>query len=193
MGGAPKHGIKHMIEGMKMMTFWHTESFNCMPIGDGYEVEVNEFDFTDDNGICYEKDGVVIRHWRRAHGGDGASGYRLDWNGLSFVWTGDGRPDANTVKFSKGVDVFVTEIFPDTMNVQALKFGMPPIIGTSTIDVCHTPHYATGYMFQQVQPRIAMVTHPQYDEAMVPEMVAGSARTGMACSSLVRLMSSSST
>ncbi|HEY2886161.1 MAG TPA: hypothetical protein VGJ08_13180, partial [Rhizomicrobium sp.] len=28
-------------------------------------------------------------------------------------------------------------------------------------------------MFQQVQPRIAMVTHLQYDESMVPEMVAG--------------------
>ena len=172
-GRTPQDGIKYMIEGMKMMAHWHTDSFNCMPIGDGYEVEVNEFDFEDDNGVCYDQDGVVVRHWRRAHGKDGASGYRLEWNGLSFVWTGDGRPDANTAKFSKGVDVFVTEIVPDTMNVQALKFGMPPIIGTSTIDACHTPHYAAGYMFKQVQPRIAMVTHLQYDESLVPEMVAG--------------------
>lgn len=172
-GRGPKDGIKNMIEGMKMMTHWHTDSFKCMPVGDGFEVEVNEFDYADDNGVCYDKDGVVVRHWRRAHGKDGASGYRLDWNGLSFVWTGDGRPDANTAKFSKGADVFVTEIQPDTMNVQALKFGMPTIIGTSTIDMCHTPHYATGYMFKQVQPRLAMVTHLSYDEAMVPEMVAG--------------------
>jgi ribonuclease Z len=28
-------------------------------------------------------------------------------------------------------------------------------------------------MFQQVQPRIAMVTRLQYDEAMVPELAAG--------------------
>jgi ribonuclease Z len=172
-GRTEKDGIKYMIEGMKMMTHWHTMSFACMPVGDGYEVEVNEFDFKDDGGICYNKDGVVIRHWRRAHGGDGASGYRLDWKGLSFVWTGDGRPEANTVKYSKGADVFVTEIVPDTSNLMALKFGMPPIIGSSTIDMCHTPHYATGYMFKQVEPRIAMVTHLQYDESMVPEMVAG--------------------
>ena len=172
-GRTPKDGIKHMIEGMKMMTHWHTDSFNALPMGDGYEIEVNEFDYTDDNGICYNKDGVVVRHWRRAHGKDGASGYRLDWKGLSFVWTGDGRPDANTVKFSKGVDVFVTELQPDTMNVQALKFGLPPIVGTTTIDMCHTPHYATGYMFKQVQPRLAMATHLAYDEEMIPEMVAG--------------------
>ena len=172
-GRTPQDGIKYMIEGMKMMTRWHTDSFNCLPMGDGYEVEVNEFDFADDNGICYNKDGVVIRHWRRAHGKDGASAYRLDWNGLSFVWTGDGRPDANSAKFSKGVDVFVTELQPDIMNIQSMKFGIPPIIGTTTIDLSHTPHYATGYMFKQVQPRLAMATHLAYDEEMVPEMVAG--------------------
>ncbi len=172
-GRTPKDGIKAMIEGMQMMTHWHTDSFNCFPIGDGYEVEVNEFDYQDDNGVCYDQDGVVIRHWRRAHGKDGASAYRLDWNGLSFVWTGDGRPDANTVKFSKGVDVFVTELQPDTMNIQALKFGLPTILGTATIDAAHTVHYATGYMFKQVQPRLAMATHLAYDEEMVPEMVAG--------------------
>ncbi len=172
-GRTPEFGIKAMIEGMKMMTRWHTNSFSVLPMGDGYEVEVNEFDFQDDNGICYDKDGVVIRHWRRAHGKDGASGYRLDWNGLSFVWTGDGRPDANTVKFSKGVDVFVAEIQPDLANLQSLKFGVPPVIVTTTIDGGHTPHYATGYMFQQVQPRLAMATHVTYDDELVPEMVAG--------------------
>jgi ribonuclease BN (tRNA processing enzyme) len=172
-GRTPKDGTKAMIEGMKAMTHWHTDSFNLFPIADGYEVDVNEFDFKDDNGICYDKDGVVIRHWRRVHGKDGASAYRLDWNGLSFVWTGDGRPDSNTVKYSKGVDVFVTELQPDTLNVQTLKFGIPVEVLTPTIDVAHTVHYATGYMFKEVQPRLAMATHLSYDEEMVPEMVAG--------------------
>lgn len=87
MCGPDKHGIKYMIEGLKMITHWHTQSFACMPVGDGYEVGVNEFDFADDNGICCDKDGVVVRHWRRAHGGDGAPGYRLEWKRLSFVWS----------------------------------------------------------------------------------------------------------
>ena len=107
-GHTPQDGTKAMIEGMKAMTHWHTDSFNQFPVGDGY-----------DNGVCYDKDGVVVRHWRRAHGKDGASAYRLDWNGLSLVWTGDGRPDANTAKFAKGVDVFVSELQPDTMNIHA--------------------------------------------------------------------------
>ena len=71
------------------------------------------------------------------------------------------------------MDVFVTELQPDTLNVQVLKFGMPIEVLTPTIDVAHTVHYATGYMFKQVQPRLAMATHLSYDEEMVPEMVAG--------------------
>ena len=172
-GRTPKDGIKTMIEGMKMMTHWHRDSFNASPIGDGYEVEVNEFDFRDDNGVCYDKDGVVIRHWGRSHTKDGASAYRLDWNGLSFVWTGDGRPDELSLKLAKGVDVFVTEVQPDTANLQALKFGMPPIIVNTTIDQAHSPHYAIGYMFNKIQPRLAMVTHLSYDEELIPEITAG--------------------
>jgi len=172
-GRTPKDGIKHMIEGMKMMTHWHTDSFSGCPVGDGYEVEVNEFDFRKDNEVCYDNDGVTIRHWRRSHTKDGASGYRLDWNGLSFVWTGDGRPEERSIEFSKGVDVFVTEVQPDTANLQAMKMGMPPVIMTTTIDQAHTPHYAVGYMFNKVQPRLAMVTHTAYDEELIPEITAG--------------------
>lgn len=172
-GRTPKDGIKHMIDGMKMMTHWHTDSFNASPIGDGYEVEVNEFDFRDDNGICYDKDGVTIRHWRRSHTKDGASAYRLDWNGLSFVWTGDGRPDELSLDLAKGVDVFVTEVQPDTANLQSLKFGMPTVVMNTTIDQAHSPHYAVGYMFNKIQPRLAMVTHTSYDEELIPEIVAG--------------------
>ena len=92
-GRTPELGTKGMVDGMKQMLKWHLEAFDACPIGDGYEIEVNEFDWKDENGICYEKNGVTIRHWRRSHAKDGASAYRLDWNGLSFVWTGDGRPD----------------------------------------------------------------------------------------------------
>ena len=162
-----------MIEGMKQMTHWHTKSFNASPIGDGYEVEVNEFDYTDDNGICYDKNGVTVRHWRRSHNMDGASGYRLDWNGLSFVWTGDGRPDTNTIEYAQGVDVFVTELQPDIGTIMEQKSGIPAAIYNSTIDLVHTDHYATGYMIKQVNPRMGMVTHMAFDRDLVSESLAG--------------------
>ena len=175
-GRSPKDGTKAMVDHLKGMVHWTTDAFNTIPSGDGFEIEVNEFDFRDDNGICYDKDGVVIRHWRRIHNKDGASAYRLEWNGLSFVYTGDGRPDELTLRLGRNADVFVTEVIPDIMNVEALKFGIPPITGTTCIDGAgggHTVHYAAGYIFRQVQPRLAMVTHMQYEEELIPEIVAG--------------------
>ena len=172
-GRKKNEGITHLIEGMKEMTTWHTKAFAMGTTGEGYEVEVNEFDYEDDNGICYDKDGITVRHWRRSHNMDGASAYRLDWNGLSFVWTGDGRPDTLTAEFAKGVDVFVTELQADLGMLTQAKIGVPAPIYNATIDMVHTDHYATGYVIDQVQPRLGMVTHIAYDEDIINELTAG--------------------
>ncbi len=116
---------------------------------------------------------MVIRHWRRSHTKDGASAYRLDWKGLSFVWTGDGRPDELTAEYAKGCDVFVTEMQADLGHLQELKMGIPAMVVNSVVDRSHTVHYAAGYLMNQVQPRLAMVTHMEYDEDLIPEMLAG--------------------
>lgn len=172
-GRTPELGTQGMIDGMKKMLRWHLEAFDQFPIGDGYEVDVNEFDWKDENGVCFDRNGATVRHWRRSHAKDGASAYRLDWNGLSFVWTGDGRPDELTVKYAAGVDVFVTEMQADTGNLMQEKYGLPLWLYNYTIDTHHTPHYAAGYLMNQVQPRIAMATHVEYEEDLLGEMIAG--------------------
>ncbi len=153
-GRTPELGTRAMAEAMQKMSHWHSESFMSLPVGDGYEVEVAEFDFKDDGGPCYDKNGVTVRHWRRSHTKDGASAYRLDWNGLSFVWTGDGKPDELTAKFAKGADVFVSEMAVDNPALWALKQGIPMEIGAFTIDSAHTPGYGLGYLSKQIEPRL---------------------------------------
>ena len=152
---------------------WHTDAFQALPVGDGFEVEVNEFDWEDDGGICFERNGITVRHWRRIHNMSGASGYRVDWNGLSFVWTGDGRPDSLTVEMAKGVDVFVTELQANLGALMTVKSGVPEQIYNMTIDGVHTDHYAAGYMIKQVNPRIGMVTHTSFDSDLLGEALAG--------------------
>jgi ribonuclease BN (tRNA processing enzyme) len=171
-GRSVKDGTKYMIEHMREMAYWHTDSFSSSPVGDGYEVEVNEFDFREDNGVSYDKDGVVIRHWRRAHTKDGAVAYRLDWNGLSFVWTGDGRADKLTAKYAQGVDVFVTEMQLDLARLAEVTMAIPAALLNVTLDTAHPVQYATAYLIKQVNPRLAMVTHTSYDETLIPEALA---------------------
>jgi len=160
-GRTPELGIKHMVKHMREMNRWHEENFDSCPIGDGFEIQVTEFDWKERNGICYDKDGVKVRHWPRSHVKDGASAYRLDWEdaGLSFVWTGDGRPDELSAEYGKGADVFVSEGTIDTPALSALKVGSPAELWEYTIDIYHTMYYAAGYLFKQTQPRMAAICH----------------------------------
>lgn len=109
-GRTPEYGTAKMVEGMRMMLGWHIDAFSVFPVGVGWDIQVNEFDFRDNGGIVYEEEGVKVTHWQRSHAKDGASAYRLDWNGLCFVWTGDGRPSKLDAKYAKGCDVYVTEM-----------------------------------------------------------------------------------
>ena len=172
-GRTPDLGTQVMAKKMREMLRWHLEEFDSCPAGDGFEIEVNEFDYRKENEVCYDKDGVTVRHWPRSHGKDGASAYRLDWNGLSFVWTGDGRPDELTANYAKGVDVFVSEVQNDIGRLMSLKTGFPEPLYNYVMDTHHTPHYAVGYLMQQIQPRIGMVTHLEHEPELVSEVIAG--------------------
>jgi ribonuclease BN (tRNA processing enzyme) len=174
-GRTPELGTKAMIKNMRAMNRWHEENFQSCPVGDGMEIEVTEFDWKEQNGICYNKDGVVVRHWPRSHVKDGASAYRLDWEeaGLSFVWTGDGRPDELSAKYGKGADVFVSEGTIDSPALSALKLGAPAELWEYTIDIYHTMYYAAGYLFKQVQPRMAAICHFEWSgDQLAAESVA---------------------
>jgi ribonuclease Z len=171
-GRTPEFGTASMVKSMQQMCNWHRQSFSLFPAGDGYETEVTEFDFRDDGGICYNKNGATVRHWRRSHTMDGASAYRLDWNGLSFVWTGDGKADQLTAKYAKGADVFVSEMAVDNPALWGLKQGIPLEIGAYTIDSAHTSGYGVGYLANQVNPRLALATHFSFDRELLGEAVA---------------------
>jgi ribonuclease Z len=171
-GRTDKDGISYMVEGMKMMTHWHRNAFSVFPIGRGWEVEVTEFPFMDDGGVVYDKDGVKVIHWRQSHAKDGASAYRLDWNGLSVAFTGDGRPNSLTEKYCKGIDLLITELQTEVVAISSVVQGVPPFLGRYTIDTHHNPAYAAGYLFNKVKPRLAMTTHMPFDPYINEETVA---------------------
>ena len=171
-GRTEKLGIAYMVDRMKEMLTWHRENFDASPIGEGFDIDVHEFDFRDDGGVVYEKDGVKVTHWRQSHVSDGASAYRLDWNGMCVAFTGDGRPNSLTIKYAKGCDLLITEIQPETVAISAAVSGVMPLIARNTIDMAHNPAYAAGYLYDQVKPRMAIATHVSYDPYVMPEIVA---------------------
>ncbi|SMP13536.1 MBL fold metallo-hydrolase [Shimia sagamensis] len=54
-GRTEEYGTATMVEGMKMMTGWHRDAFSVFPVGKGFDIEVNEFDFRDNGGVSMTK------------------------------------------------------------------------------------------------------------------------------------------
>ncbi len=155
-----------------MMLGWHRDAFSVFPVGQGHDIEVNEFDFADDGGVIYDENGVRVIHLQRSHAKDGASAYRLDWNGLSVVWTGDGRPSRLDEQYAAGADVYIPETQPELIAISSGVQGVPPFIGRYTVDTHHTPGYAAGYLASKVKPRLFMTTHMPFDPYVNEETVA---------------------
>jgi ribonuclease BN (tRNA processing enzyme) len=171
-GRTEKHGIAYMMDRMSEMLTWHKDSFDIFPIGQGWDIEVNEFPFDDDGGVVYEKNDVKVTHWRQSHTQDGASAYRLDWNGMCVAFTGDGRPNSLTIKYAKGCDIVITEVQVELMSISAGINGVLPVMGRITVDTSHNPGYAAGYLFNEVKPRLGMTTHMSFDSYSNPELLA---------------------
>ncbi|WP_394150110.1 guanitoxin biosynthesis MBL fold metallo-hydrolase GntH [Vibrio maritimus] len=174
-GRNPEDGTRHMVEGMLQMLSWHQDAFDVFPSGN--DIEVVEYDFKDDGGVIYDVDGVKVSHWRRSHAKDGASAYRLDWTineeeSLCFVWTGDGRPTELDIEYGKGCDLFVTEVQTELVGLASIVQGVPAFLTRYTIDTHHTSGYAAGWLANQVQPRLFMTTHMEFDPYYNNETVA---------------------
>lgn len=171
-GLTEKHGTGYAISKLKEYMFWHIENFNVFPIGDGFDPVVHEFDYSKIGQVVYERDGVTVRSWPQLHVSDGAVGYRLDWNGRSMCFTGDGRPNQLTIDTCKGVDMMISEVFTETLALQALAVGVPPANTRMTYDNYHTSAYALGHICNEVDPRICVGTHYTFDQAYNNETVA---------------------
>ena len=78
-GSESQYGTAHYADHMMKMTAWHQDSFHGWPVGEGYNVQVHEFDYMKEGEVIYDKDGVKIIHWPTSHTKDGATSYRLDW------------------------------------------------------------------------------------------------------------------
>ena len=58
------------------------------------------------------------------------------------------------------------------MSISSGVNGVLPVMGRMTVDTSHNPGYAAGYLFNQLQPRLAMTTHMSYDSYSNPELFA---------------------
>ena len=162
-GAKPELGTKANIEGIKTLTQWHRPTFEAtLNVGKAYDLEITELDYRKNPGIAYQKNGVTIKHFPALHIADGAISYRMDWNGLSFVWTGDTQPNHFVVENAKGVDLLIHETAP-TVERYSQATGLPIELAKVVVANSHTPAKALGKIFQLTQPSLGVTCHSPVD------------------------------
>ncbi len=166
-----------------------------VPVGDdapndGYGLVPIELDWTKygavpGDNVAYNNPttGVKITHFPVVHDRKGSMGYKLEWNGLSMIYTSDTRPETRCIEqarnvdpvtgVARGVDVFIHEMIlpPEVLAMKQMGLPAPDYTNNrfkqsvqqaATVEEnSHTPQGAFGYLLSQIlpRPRLTVVAH----------------------------------
>jgi ribonuclease Z len=185
-GDTKNEGTWFFCKEMLRMTKWHKESFSFLPTGyieggDGYDLEAHELRYMKNPGVAYEKNGVKISHFPAIHARDGAISYKLEWNGLSMVFTGDTKPNNYVLEHAQGVDVLIHEMTtpPEVWTTKQTGITDPEdptyqyvlSLNREVIENSHTLQRAFGYVLSQTKPGLGVATHfPNDDDLIQPAL-----------------------
>jgi ribonuclease Z len=181
-GDTSDEGTSTFCQKMCEMAKWHRESFSFLPTGylnsgdDGYNLVATELPYMDNPGTAYDEHGVTITHFPAIHTRDGAISYKLEWNGLSMVFTGDTKPNDYVLQHAQGVDILIHEMTtpPDVWTTK--ETGLVPgdagydealALNQEVQDSSHTLQTAFGYILSQTRPRLGVATHFPIDPDLI--------------------------
>ncbi len=170
---------------------WHREAFAFLPTSyqgfvpppwdpaghrDGFDLVTTELPWRTVGGVAYDYNGVRITHFPAVHDRQGSISYKLEWNGLSMVFSGDTRPTQYIIdQATDGVDVFIHEMVVPPEVWASKNSGLKP--GDAGWDQAvqaaqmiennsHTPQKGFGYILSRLahHPRLAIATHFQAED-----------------------------
>jgi ribonuclease Z len=175
-GSTPELGVAAFADHIQKAAYWHTLSKTGIIADGGMKIIAQEFDFAKftkaaPRALVYNKNGVSIYAFPVDHILIGAVGYRLEWNGLSMAFTGDSIPTRQEAEQSKGVDVFIHELFIDAPTFSE-KNNMPLQIAENIADE-HTSAEKLGRVFSIAKPKLGVGTHFFTNDYTIDKAFAG--------------------
>ena len=157
-GDTPQLGTAAFVDGVLQALAWDITMSSGAMNPKSLKIEVTEFDYRQTQ-VVYEANGVTVTSFPVVHVGSGAVGYRLDFAGLTFVYSGDTCAAWPLVRASEGgVDLLIHECFPPAA-VLAAASGLSLEGATIALNYAHTSPTAAGQVFSLVKPRMAALWH----------------------------------
>lgn len=164
-GSEPKFGTKVALDAIEAACAWDTESTRGYTSKESAVLVGAEFDAAATSEV-YEGNGVRITAFPVIHNLHGAVGYRVDFAGLSMVFSSDTHPCWPLVKAAQGTDLLIHECFPSAAMLAAVTGDR--VERFATITATHTVPKTAGKVFSLVQPRMGALWHT----FLVPAVVA---------------------
>lgn len=169
-GTTPELGTAAFTQNIREAAEWHVQSKrNLLPTGGTtivtHEIDIRKFSPENPRQLAYDKNGVKIYAFPVVHTIDGSMGYRLEWNGLSFAYTADSEPSTFEAEQSKGVDVFIHEVFPSPEEFAA-HTKMPLQHAKNALGE-HTIPEELGLVFNIAKPGIGVGSHYTLGDALI--------------------------
>lgn len=160
-----KYGTKHFTDHLSQAYAWDTESMCGHPGQSGTKVITTEVPY-DKTTVIYERNGVKITSFPVIHLHFGAVGYKLEYAGLSVVFSGDTRPCTTLIDAAKGADLLIHETFP-TATTYAKKASVPVEFAEKIVDGVHTSPKMAGKIFEKSGARMSVMWHFAVDHETV--------------------------
>ena len=166
-GTEPRLGTRHFAESIEEALAWDTEGSRGPLNADSMKIVVSEFDFSQTH-VVYEENGVKVSSFPVVHAISGSVGYRIDFAGLSFVFSGDTVACWPLVRACEGgIDLLIHECFPPAAALAAAS-GLSIERATIALNSIHTSPTAAGKVFGLVKPRMAGLWHTLLSPQIIP-------------------------
>ncbi len=145
-GTEPRLGTQHFANMVEEALAWDTASSSGPVNPESLKIVTSEFPFSTSQ-IVYERNGVSVTSFPVVHALSGSVGYRLDYAGLSFVFSGDARPSWPLVHAAQGgIDLLIHECFLPAAALAA-ETGLSLERATIALNAAHTSPQGAAKVF----------------------------------------------
>jgi ribonuclease Z len=153
----PELGLDAFVKHMSKAMAWDRASLRGVRPTSGFEAVGHEFPY-DRPVEIYERDGVKVSSFPAIHGLNGAVGYKLEYAGLTVVFSGDTRPCRFVADAAVGADLLIHESFQSPA-VAARSWGVPLETALMVTRSAHTIPGQMGRILDMTKPRMAALWH----------------------------------
>ena len=169
-GYTPGLGITAFARRVREAAEWHIQNKKSILPNGGmtivpHPIDYSKFSPEHPRELAYDENGVMIWAFPVVHALAGSMGYRLEWNGLTFVYTADSKQSTFEAEQGKGADVFIHEIMP---NAEEFAFyNHMPIQAAEGVMEEHTGAAELGRVYSIAKPRLGVGSHFTLDDDLI--------------------------